>query len=192
MLNPTQNVFRLQQILHKIVITGPESTGKSTVTLALAKHFNTLFVPEFARNYLNKINRAYTYDDLLVIAKGQIALEEELAQKAQNQILICDTDLLVIMVWSEHKFGKCHPWILEQLATRKYSHYFLTNIDFPWSEDPLREHPEPEMRTYFFNLYHALLKQMNLPFTILSGDENTRLTTAINIIETMKVKTKLQ
>lgn len=188
MRNPTQNVFSLKETLHKIVITGPESTGKSTITQALAKHYNTVFVPEFAREYLNNLDRTYEYGDLFIIAKEQIALEDELAKKAQNKLLFCDTDLLVIMVWSEHKYSKCHPWILEQLALRKYSHYFLTNIDFPWAEDPLREHPEPEMRTYFFNLYQEILKQRNLSFTVLSGDEETRLKTACKTIDEIKNK----
>lgn len=185
---PPQNVFSLAKILHKIVITGPESTGKSTIAQALAKHYNTVFVPEFARDYLNNLERAYNYEDLLEIAKGQIELEENLATKAQNQLLICDTDLLVIKVWSEFKYGQCHPWILEQLAQRRYNHYFLTNIDFPWSEDPLREHPEPEMRLYFFNLYQEILKKRNLPFTVLSGDEERRLKTARKIIDEIKNK----
>lgn len=186
MRNPTQNVFSLKETLHKIVITGPESTGKSTIAQALATKFNTVFVPEFARDYLNNLGREYDYDDLLLIAKGQITLEDELAKKIQTKLLICDTDLLVIMVWSEHKYGKCHPWILEQLVARKYNHYFLTNIDFPWTEDPLREHPEPEMRIYFFNLYQEILKSRNLPFTILSGDEETRLNAATMVIERIR------
>lgn len=165
------------------MITGPESTGKSTVAQALATHFDTVFVPEYAREYLNSLGREYNYDDLLLIAKGQVALEDKLSKQAKNNLLFCDTDLLVIMVWCEHKFGKCHPWILEQLAIREYDFYFLTNIDFPWVVDILREHPEPEMRIYFFKLYHAILEQMGLFFVLLSEGENMRLERAVKVVE---------
>lgn len=127
-----------------------------------------------------RLNRPYTYEDLLIIAQGQVALEDEAAMA--NNLVFCDTDLYVIMVWSEHKYGKCHPWILEQLAVREYDFYFLANIDFPWAEDPLREHPQPEMRTYFFKLYKELLIECNRPFAILSGNEQERLSHAFAIL----------
>ena len=165
--------------IKKIVIIGPESTGKSTLTKALAEAFDEPWVEEYAREYLENLGRPYTYEDLLKIAKGQIELEKKKAKSA-NQLLFCDTDLHVIQVWSNHKFGKTHPWILQQIRDTTYDLYFLTSIDIPWQEDPLREHPNPEMRQYFFDIYHALLRASNTPFEVISGSAEERLDQAIH------------
>lgn len=164
--------------IKKIVIIGPESTGKSTLTRALAEAYNEPWVEEYARAYLEDLGRAYTYGDLFKIAQGQIALEEEQA-KAANRLLFCDTDLHVVQVWSDHKFGKTHPWTLQQIRERAYDLYFLTCIDIPWQEDPLREHPDPAMRQHFFNIYHELLKVSKTPFEVISGTPEQRLNQAI-------------
>src|SRR5690606_21868136 len=164
--------------IKKIVIIGPESTGKSTLTQALAEAFDEPWVEEYAREFLENLDRAYTYEDLLKIAKGQIALEEKKA-KAARQLLFCDTDLHVMQVWSDHKFGKTHSWILQQIRERAYDLYFLTSIDIPWQEDPLREHPDPETRQYFFDIYHEVLIASDTPFKIVSGNPEERLNQAI-------------
>lgn len=164
--------------IKKAVIIGPESTGKSTLTKALAEAFNEPWVQEYAREYLESLERPYSYEDLLQIAKGQIALEEKKAKSAR-QLLFCDTDLHVIQVWSNHKFGETHPWILQQIQQRTYDLYFLTSIDIPWQEDPLREHPDPEMRQYFFDIYHKLLAASNTPLKVISGSPEDRLSQAI-------------
>lgn len=169
-------------MLKKVVVIGPESTGKSTLSQALATHFAAPWVPEFARSYIEKLNRPYGYDDLLEIAKGQIEWEDLKAQKA-DQLLICDTDLHVIKVWSEHRFGQVHDWVLEQIRTRKYHTYLLTDIDIPWQEDPQREHPEPEMRQHFFELYHKLILQTGVPYEIITGNEAERIQKALKAIE---------
>jgi len=169
--------------LKKIVIIGPESTGKSTITESLARHFHTAFVPEFARSYLDGLYRPYKYADLLEIATGQIALEEEKSKSAQNGVLFCDTDLNVLKVWSEHKYGTCDPWIIEQIASRHYDLYLLTGIDMPWMPDPQREHPHPEMRAYFFSIYQEIVAQSNCPWRLLEGSENERLFEGIQITE---------
>jgi NadR type nicotinamide-nucleotide adenylyltransferase len=169
-------------MLKKVVIIGPESTGKSTLAQELADHFGCLWVPEFAREYLEKLNRSYTFDDLFKIAKGQIDLENELSQ-GSKELLVCDTDLNVIKIWSEHKYGKVHPWIEDQIKMRKYDLYLLTDIDIPWQDDPQREHPDPAMRLYFFNLYRRILEGSGLPFCIISGNEIDRKKTAIEIVK---------
>lgn len=169
-------------MLKKVVIIGPESTGKSTLAQELADHFGCLWVPEFAREYLEKLNRSYTFDDLFKIAKGQIDLENELSQ-GSKELLVCDTDLNVIKIWSEHKYGKVHPWIEDQIKMRKYDLYLLTDIDIPWQDDPQREHPDPPMRLYFFNLYRRILEGSGLPFCIISGNEIDRKKTAIEIVK---------
>lgn len=168
--------------IKKIVIIGPESTGKSTLTKGLAEKFGEPWVEEYAREYLEDLGRAYTFEDLLQIAQGQIALEEE-KEKSANQLLFCDTDLHVIRVWSDHKFKKTHPWVLQQIKERSYDLYFLTAIDIPWQEDPLREHPDPEMRQYFFDIYHQLLTASKAPFFLISGNPEQRLEQSVKHVE---------
>lgn len=169
-------------MLKKIVILGPESTGKSTLAQGLASFFDCPWVPEYARQYIENLNRPYGYEDLLEIARGQIALEDKQSEKASD-LLICDTDLHVIKIWSEHRFGKVDPWIVSQLIKRKYTFYFLTDIDIPWQDDPQREHPDPAMRKYFRNLYERELVVKVLPFAIISGTYEQRLSKAAALIQ---------
>jgi NadR type nicotinamide-nucleotide adenylyltransferase len=165
-------------MLKKIVIIGPESTGKSTLSKALAEQLNTVWVPEYARTYLEQHGQTYHYEDLTAIAKGQLASEDEWAQQA-NKYLICDTDLYVLKVWSEHKYSQVDTPILEAIAQRHYDAYILCDIDMPWSADPLREHPDPEMRQYFYNIYKDIVLHSGKPFSIVSGHEEERLAQAL-------------
>jgi len=167
-------------MIKKVIVTGPESTGKSTLSRALAEHYNTIWVPEYAREYIDTLNRPYNRDDLLTIMTGQLQLENELGKKAKN-IFFCDTSLLVIKVWFEHKFGKSHPMISENLKTFYCDHFLLPNIDLPWVFDPQRENPD--QRAYFFNIYKRELDQMGTDFTIISGTGDKRLKSAINAID---------
>lgn len=168
-------------MLKKIVIIGPESTGKSTLTKALADHFGEPWVPEYAREYLENLERPYEFDDLLAIAKGQVDLEDRQSKQA-NKFLFCDTDLHVLQVWSESKYKRVDPWISEQIELRRYDLYLLTDIDTPWEADPQREHPEPEMRQYFFDWYRSLLEANPTPFRIIRGDIDFRLSEAIRYL----------
>lgn len=164
---------------------GPESTGKTTLTEQLARYYQTSFVPEYAREYIQQLERSYEEKDLLEIAKVQIHGEEAALQQA-NKYLFCDTDLQVIKVWSLNSYGRCHPWILQQIAQRHYDFYFLCGIDVPWAFDPQREHPDPHWRTHFYNIYQQELQSRQLPFAEITGNPTTRLRTAIDIIEQMK------
>lgn len=159
----------------KIAITGPESSGKTTLSEALNKHYeDSILVPEFAREYLNKLNRKYQYSDLLKIAKGQKKIE--LIERKKNKIIILDTTLQVIKIWSMEKYKKCDPWILDQ--KENYTHYLLCKPDFTWKPDPLRENPFDRDR--LFNVY---LKDLNnKTFTIISGNQKSRFMTAKKII----------
>ena len=168
--------------IKKIVIIGPESTGKSTLTKGLAGEFGEPWVEEYAREYLDGLGRAYDYGDLLEIAKGQVALEDQKIKSAKK-LLFCDTDLHVIKIWSDHKFHKTHPWILQQIKQRKYDLYFLTDIDIPWQEDPMREHPDPAMREYFYRKYHRIVLDSHVPFARISGSPEERLHQAIKAIK---------
>lgn len=169
----------------RILILGPESTGKSTLAEDLAHYFGEPWVPEFAREYLAKINRPYHYEDLAEIGKGQVLLEDQLAEKAQ-EFLFCDTDLRVIHIWSEHRFGKTNLWVLEEIDQRKYDLIFLTDTDLPWEPDPLREYPELEMRQYFFEKYKGLAMESGIPFLIVSGDRVKRLKTAVEAVDKLR------
>lgn len=167
--------------IKKVVVIGPESTGKSTLSERLAKELHTEYVPEYAREYLENLGREYNEADLLEIVKGQLRLEDEKA-KSDDKILICDTDLYVIKVWSEAKYGRCDPWILEQIAERKYDIYLLTYIDIPWEDDPLREHPEDEDRQYFYSVYKNIVMNSGVPWADIRGDIETRVSDSLKAI----------
>ena len=168
----------------RILILGPESTGKSTLAEKLALHYAEPWVPEVAREYLEKLARPYTYEDLLQIGKQQMNLEDELALTA-TCFLFCDTDLRVIQVWSQHRFGKVDPWVLEEIARRTYDLILLCSPDLPWQEDPLREHPELEMRQHFFEFYQQLSEASGFPWALISGDTAERLSTAIQAVDSL-------
>jgi NadR type nicotinamide-nucleotide adenylyltransferase len=169
----------------RILILGPESTGKSTLAEKLALHYAEPWVPEVAREYLEKLDRPYTYEDLLQIGKQQMNLEDELALTA-TRFLFCDTDLRVIQVWSQHRYGKVDPGVLEEITRRTYDLVFLCVPDLPWQEDPLREHPELEMRQQFFDVYQQLTLASGFPWVLISGDSAERLSTAIQAVESLK------
>ncbi|MCU0399768.1 MAG: ATP-binding protein [Algoriphagus sp.] len=168
----------------RILILGPESTGKSTLAEDLAQHFGEPWVPEFAREYLEKFDRPYQFEDLAEIGKGQVKLEDQLAEKAKK-FLFCDTDLRVIHIWSEHRFGKTDPSVLEEIQVRKYELILLTDTDLPWEPDPLREYPELEMRQYFFDKYRKLAEQSGFPYLIVSGDREKRLKDAVIAVDNL-------
>ena len=167
--------------LKKILILGPESTGKSTLAKDLSTHFSEPWAPEFSREYLENLTRDYDFEDLSTIAKGQLKVEDDAAQTGK-EFLFCDTDLRVIHIWSAHRFGKTSPWIVEEIENRVYDLILLTDIDMDWEPDLLREHPEPEMRFYFFKKYLELAKSSGFPFEIISGSREERLGKAISAI----------
>jgi len=160
----------------KIVLTGPESTGKSTLSKALAAHFGTLWVPEYARFYLNHLPRPYFPEDVLRIAQGQMQWEA-VWEKYARELLFCDTDLLVPKIWMEHKYGYCDSWIDEQLSLRSYDLYLLCDIDMPWENDPLREHPNE--REALFEKYRTALETLGARYAIIRGNGTERLNMAI-------------
>jgi NadR type nicotinamide-nucleotide adenylyltransferase len=169
-------------MIRRIAITGPESTGKSELAKKLAEHYNTIWVPEFAREYLNIINRPYVQADILEIAKGQIESEDRLSYLAKD-ILFCDTEPIVTKIWSEHLYKKCDDWIKKKIDDHSYDLYLLCNIDIPWVPDPLRE--QPEKREYFFDLFYNELKSRNFNFSVISGYGEERINNAINIIDNL-------
>lgn len=169
----------------RILILGPESTGKSTLAAALAAYFQEPWVPEVAREYLEKLDRPYAYEELLQIGRQQILLEDELAGGAKNY-LFCDTDLRVIQVWSQHRYGKVDPWVREELERRTYDLILLCAIDLPWQADPLREHPDLKSRQQFFEIYKQLSHASGIPWILISGDTAQRLSTGIQAVGSLK------
>lgn len=166
-----------------VAVVGPESTGKTTLARSLAEHFKTPWVPEFAREYLTKLNRPYTQSDLLEIAKGQLKAENKLQSKANNRLLFLDTDLLVIKIWSEFKYGNCDPWIEQQLRLNQPSVYILTHFDIPYEEDPLRENPDE--RPELYDLYEEALQNSDSPYFIVQGNQQKRFDKAVKSINSI-------
>ncbi len=170
--------------LKKVAIIGPECTGKTDLSKYLASYFKTEWVPEYARAYLDKLNRAYDQSDLTKIAHGQLRVEDEWMQNA-NRVLICDTNLIVMKVWSEEKFGVCDPEIIKAMNSRHYDLLLLTNIDIPWEEDPQREHPQK--REYFWDIYKKEAAGSKIPTIEISGHREERRKKAIEGIEKILV-----
>jgi NadR type nicotinamide-nucleotide adenylyltransferase len=157
--------------IKRVAVIGPECTGKSDLSQFLADEFKTVWVQEYAREYLDNLARPYDADDLPIIARGQIE-QENIREREANRVLICDTNLYVVKVWSNFKYGYCDPWILQQIATRKYDLYLLTYIDIPWQYDPLREHPD--QREGLYSIYLEEMKNQSVPFVEIKGNRATR------------------
>jgi HTH-type transcriptional repressor of NAD biosynthesis genes len=169
----------------KIVLFGPESTGKTTLSKQLARHYNTVWTPEFAREYLqekwNNERKICEKDDLIPIAIGQMNLENTLAKKA-DKLLICDTDLLETKVYSEEFYGGSVDTKLNDAAYKnEYDLYLLTYIDTPWEEDDLRD--RPEQRLEMFNAFENALKKHKKNYILLKGDKEKRLKNATEAID---------
>jgi len=165
--------------LIKVAITGPESTGKSILSEQLAKHYRTCWVPEYAREYLDRHGPAYEEKDILLIAKGQLQKEKEAEQNAKG-VLFCDTDLIVTRIWSEVRYQRCDPWILNMIKEHTYDLFLLCDVDLPWEPDPLREHPH--MRRELFQRYHHELLARKFHFAIVRGLGRERLANAVRLI----------
>ncbi|MDH3381201.1 MAG: ATP-binding protein [Flavobacteriaceae bacterium] len=173
----------------KIVLFGPESTGKTTLSKLLANHYKTEWVPEYAREYLqNKWDleqKTCETHNLLPIAIGQIELENQLVKKTRK-LLICDTDILETMVYSQTYYGNFVDPILEKAAiANSYHLYFLTSIDIPWEKDDLRDRPDPIQRQQMFNAFENALIQYNRPYILLTGDTISRFKKVVKFIDNL-------
>jgi NadR type nicotinamide-nucleotide adenylyltransferase len=191
-------------LIKKIVVIGPESTGKSTLCEMLAKHYNTQWCPEYTRKYLLEHGMNYSYDDLLTIAIGQVTLEDEYVASMVNgqwaikqpdpaktnspftthhSLLFIDTDMYVMKVWCEFVFNDCHKWILEQIVKRKYDLYLLCNTDLPWVKDELREYPDLETREKLYHVYKDIMINQPVAWVDISGNYEERLQKAIKAVD---------
>jgi NadR type nicotinamide-nucleotide adenylyltransferase len=183
-------------LLKKIVVIGPESTGKSSLCAALAAHYGVGWVPEYAREYLQEHGMNYSYPDLMTIARGQLALEDRLAAEQQvragkpdSSLLFVDTDMYVMKVWSEYVFGRCDAWILDQIASRQYDAYLLCRTDLPWVKDDLREYPDLENRERLFHIYRDCLMNQDTPWAEVGGVGADRIASGIASVESFRLRT---
>ncbi|MEY3678994.1 MAG: hypothetical protein RI924_1135 [Bacteroidota bacterium] len=173
--------------IKKIAIVGPESTGKSTISPMLAEHYNTVWVPEYAREYCENLTEPCSWEDEIKMFRGQLELEKSLLPKA-NQILICDTTFITVKIWSEQMFGKAPQEVIDELPKHPYDFYLLMDIDLPWEDDPLRDFPN--LREHFMEVWHRELKTLNANYTVISGQSKERFQNAVNAINEFLKKDK--
>ena len=166
--------------IYKIAITGPESTGKSTLARQLAIYYETVWVPEYAREYIDRLGRPYHEEDLVEMARGHSEREKEAMEKA-SRFLFTDTELTNLKIWSEHKYGRCAPEILDMLEKQNYDLYLLCAPDLPWAEDAQRENPE-KGEHFFEGFVHELEKREG-NVQIVRGEGTIRLKNAVAIID---------
>lgn len=164
----------------KIVITGPESSGKSTLAKLLANEYGVSLVKEYAREYLEHHNKPYELEDVLIMAKEQLNREQEL----NSELVFFDTDLTVFAVWIKEKYDQEIDWIQNELNQSANKIYFLCDTDIEWKEDKLREHPKKEDRQRLFGLYKTLLEKQNLTYHVISGNILSRIKKCKEIIDT--------
>ncbi len=153
----------------KIAVTGPESSGKSQLTESLANHFNTSFAPEYARTFLSQTDGEYQLKDLIAIAKGQVANEQAALANANN-ICFFDTDMLVLKIWAQFRFGRVPEFIETAFQRKRYDHYLLCKPDLPWEADAFRESPNQAERDLLFQLYIDELDKIGASYHVISGE----------------------
>jgi len=166
--------------IKKIAVVGPESTGKSTMSAYLAEYYHTVWVPEFARDYCAGLTEPPTWQDEVNMFYGQLALESEIAPKA-NKLLICDTTFITVKIWSDYTFGRSPQEVLDELPLRPYGLYLLLDIDLPWEHDPLRDFPH--LREHFMDIWHKELQALDANYVVISGVGTERYERAIAAID---------
>jgi NadR type nicotinamide-nucleotide adenylyltransferase len=169
-------------MIKRISITGPESTGKSLLASELAKHFKTAYVPEFSREYLQEIGTNYTLEDVIKIAKGQLASEKKYLHST-HRYLFCDTDMLVAKIWCREVFNKVPDWIEKAVLENPYDLYLLCYPDIDWEPDSLRENPHN--REYLFKMFLKELEYLKFNFRIVKGHGAERLKNAITFVHSL-------
>lgn len=167
-----------ERTILKIAVVGAESSGKTWLCENLAAHYKTTWVPEYAREYFNDSDiYNYTLDDLILIAKKQIELEEEFIKTA-NRFLFCDTTLITLKIWAILEFNHTPPFIEEHLNKIKYDYYFITNNQMPWVEDHLRQNKHS--RELLFQMNETEVKKSGIPYSVVTGVNEERLGFAVN------------
>jgi HTH-type transcriptional regulator, transcriptional repressor of NAD biosynthesis genes len=169
-----------RELLKRVCVFGPESTGKSTLCEKLARHYHTVMVPEYSRTYLEQKDGDYELCDVVPVARGQRAAEFACGARAKR-LLLCDTDLLTLKIWSDWLFGECDDWIEQRLDQERYDLYLLCCADVPWEEDEVRYLPND--RENFEERCEEVLKDYDCRYRKIRGDWKTRFETAVATID---------
>ena len=165
-----------------IVLTGPESSGKTTLFEQLKTLSGFNFISEYSRTYIDKINRPYLYNDILEIAKFYV--KEVETARINKRSVISDTDLLTLLVWCEYKYDKCHPFIIDKLDKNPPDLYLICSPNIPWEYDPQRENPNN--REELFNIYQKKINELGIDFEIIEGDLSKRLIQAKKTLQNLQ------
>ncbi len=168
--------------IKRVILTGAESTGKSSLAKQLALYYHTVYMPEYARTYIENLNRDYNYEDVVHIAEMQIQFEQAFLLKA-NKYLFIDTGLIITKVWFQEVFQKYPDWLDDAILKSLPDFYLVCDIDLPWKEDLVRENGTLEKRKYLMGRYIDEIKKYPVKYEIVGGQENERLQNAIKIIE---------
>ena len=164
----------------RVVLTGSESTGKSTLGARLAARFGVELVPEFVRDFAQRKGGAIDFSDHGPIANGQMSLEDEYVARASG-LLLQDTDLLSTVVYCRHYFGRCPAWIEEAARERRPSLYLLCEIDAPWVADGVRD--RGERRDEMQQLFRDAVAEVGARFVVIEGDLVSRELKAAEAVE---------
>ena len=172
--------------MKRIAILGPESTGKTALAQSLASYYNSPWIPEYARQYVEQLDRPYTYEDVENIARHQIAEVSEYETKfREKKILFLDTELIITKIWFLHVYQKCPDFLLTALQESSVDLYLLCQPDIPWEYDPVRENGN--LRDYFYEWYKKEIIALNKPFVEINGLGDVRLQNAIQSIDALNL-----
>jgi nicotinamide riboside kinase len=167
--------------VYRVVITGPESTGKTSLTTMLASYFKTAWVPEYSRDYITRLGRKYDYHDVEHIAREQVGREKEYLPGAKD-FLFYDTHLIIIKVWFKVLYNNYPAWIDEAISMSRTDFFLLCNTDIPWVPDPVRENGG-EMREKLLLMYQDEIISLGIPWKLISGKNKQRINSAIRVLE---------
>jgi len=162
----------------RVCLIGPECTGKTTLAEELSVHFGAPWVPEFAREYAERVARELTADDVEPIARGELALIDA---APNDGLVILDTDLISTVVYARHYYGACPEWIEREAQARKSDLYLLTDIDIPWVPDSLRDSAAP--RESLYEQFSQTLKDYDANVATITGD---RFAAAIKQLDSLR------
>ena len=183
MAYPTTLIYK-ENSMKRVVVTGAECTGKSTLTQALSAHYGEPWTAEYVREYVDQIGRELNHEDLYPIAKGQIEGEDALLPKAKRFVLH-DTNLLSSILYAKHYFNTDIAWMNEAFINREYTLYLLCLPDgIPWQEDP-GQRESPSARIKFHGYFKESLDRLELPYAELTGKEDVRISQATRAIDAL-------
>ena len=167
-------------MIKSIVITGAESTGKTTLAGQLALHYKTVWIPEYARDYVEKLGRKYNYNDVVHIARKQIS-QAKLFEAGANRFIFFDTWLIITKIWFLEVFGTCPPFVDDEIRNYKIDLFLVCDNDLQWIPDPVRENNDK--REYLSQLYKNEINNYNYPYELIKGKGINRFNNAVLVIE---------